>query len=251
MYYLYGITERAMLEGVSERVGIGKPPRPVKELRVGDYNVIVSELNRIGALTPADAVAHSNLLEDIGQSQTVIPVRLGTVADDLEDLSGVVKNNQNVLSDLLHRLTGRMEVGIKIYWTDKLLQETVSKYVDLDRAQLDSMVNPARERDIAIEVGQVAAQITDGWRESTLAQLAARLGPRADDMAIGRLTSIYMLANVSFLIRRDAGPRFRDEVDQFGVDIGEGFQIHYVDSLPPFNFANLILGRKEHGGIVS
>ncbi len=236
---------------LSELAGIGSPPYSVQTYRLGDHYVIVSEWERAGVLTPADAVAHARLLENVGKAQTVVPVRLGTVAQDLKDLDRAIKDNEGALSDLLYKLAGRMEVGIKVYWTDKLLQETIAKHVDLERAKIDSLMNPAREREIAMEVGQVAQQITDEWRERALSLLMTRLRPHTDDAVIGRLTSIYMLANVSFLIRRDAEPIFQAEVCQLGVDIGKDFEIHYANNLPPFNFANLNLRRNAHGGTVS
>jgi hypothetical protein len=251
MLYLYGITDESLSDRLAELKGIGNPPEPVTSIQVGHYHVIISELDRTRHFGPGDAAAHSRVLECIGESPAVIPIRLGTVADNIQDLTEVVNANRASLDDLINRFTGRVEVGIKIYWNENLLRQAMSKLVDLDKARLDSSKNPAQAHDIAVEIGQMAERITNSWREEIISKAIRLLRPMADDMAMGQLTSIYMLCNVSFLISRRHGEAFRTLVYQLGDEVGEEFQIHYVENLPPFSFANITLGRNDHGGNIS
>lgn len=251
MLYLYGIAAGDRERRLGEVKGIGRPARPVFSVPTAPWSLIVSTVDRSDLLTPDDAVAHSRVLEHVNRTETVIPVRLGTVAGSEEELKAVVATHQEALAALMHRVNGRVEMGIKVYWNDELLQETLARHIDLGGVRAESARDPARAYHIALEVGQLAEQITNDWREQIIRKITERLRPKADDMTIGKLSSIYMLCNVSFLIERQQAESFGAAVDQLSKDLNEKFRLHYVEDLPPFSFANLALGGPGDGGVLA
>ncbi len=252
MLYLYGITADGSDQRLREVDGVGSPSRPVFSIPAGEWSLVVSTLEGLEPFTPDDAVAHARVLEHISRRGTVLPVRMGTVASSEEELKAVVANHRSALVHLMQHVSGRMEVGIKVYWTDELLQETLARRIDLAGLRAESVRNPTRAYDIALEVGQFGEQITNDWREEIIGKITGRLGPKADDMAIGKQSSAYMLCNVSFLIAREKADAFRAAVQQLGKDINEKFRLHYVEALPPFSFADLALGGgPDDGGVLA
>ena len=247
MLYVYGIVRGHALETMRDLVGIGTPPTVVKAIRANEYDVIVSEFAHLNTLSADDAITHSNVLGDLFEKTTVIPVKFGTIVSGADDLVAMIDAGRGQLEDEFRRLKGRLEVGIKIYWEQKALQDQVLKRIDLDQAKKDSANTAEGLYSLEIQVGQIAEQIIGHWRDTFSQAVADLLEPLADDVVIGKLISIYMLYNVSFLILRNRQGAFQKQVYKLEENFGTEFRIHYVDNLPPFNFVNLKLGSPVDG----
>jgi hypothetical protein len=214
---------------------------------MGKFFALVSERGS-EELTADDAVVHSAVLTASLDNHTVIPVRFGTTADHPDDVARLVEDNRHILDRLAKRLRGRMETGVKVFWGKEALKEAVSAYVNLEQVKADSAVRPKESYAKAVEVGQTAERIIADWRGTVLAGLRDTLAPLADDSAEGRLVSIYMLCNVSFLVRARKAEMFKRHVFRLEEQWGETFRIHYVDRLPPFSFSTFAMGRSEEDG---
>lgn len=247
MLYVYGIVRDHALETVKTLTGIGTPPASVMAIRANEYDIIVSEFTHLNTLNANDALTHSKVLGDLFEETTVIPVKFGTTVSQAADLVAMIDADREQLEDEFRKLKGHLEVGIKIYWEQKALQTQVLKHIDLTQAQKNSARTAEGLYALEIQVGQIAEQIIGHWRDTFSQAVADLLEPLADDVVIGKLISIYMLYNVSFLISRNRQEAFQKQVYKLEENFGTEFRIHYVDNLPPFNFVNLKLGSPADG----
>ncbi len=242
MIYIYGIIRNGCAPELDQYTGIGSPPAHVQAIPTEDYDFVVSEVEQPGTLTPDDVITHANVLNKLFDSTEVIPVKFGTVVPGVSNLPDLIRSNRKTLKDVFKQLQGRVEVGLKIYWQPESLKTRIQEHFDIDRAKREMTENPESTYAWEIEIGQMAEQVIEQWRQTLIQTIERVLAPMADDMVIGNMISIYMLCNVSFLIARNKGPAFQTQVFKLEEKFGRDVQIHYVDNLPPFNFIDLQLG---------
>ncbi len=242
MFYVYGIVRKDSINSLADYTGIGNPPSPIKSISVDGYDIIVSELEHLEKLEPEDVVTHSNVLNKLFAVTEVIPVKFGTVSPESLELFNIIRSNSTKLEDTLRKIQGRMEVGLKIYWQQSALQAKILEYFDLARAQKEYGQNRDGSYALEIKIGQIAEEIVEQWRETLIHTIETMIEPLADDAVTGKLISIYMLCNLSFLIPRAKRDVFQEQIYKLEDKFGRELQINYVDNLPPFNFIDLKLG---------
>jgi hypothetical protein len=242
MFYVYGIVRKDAIRSLEDYPGIGKPSSRVKSITVDAYDLIVSEVDHLEKLDPEDVVAHSNVLDQLFAESEVIPVKFGTLSKDPSDLSLMIHNNRDKLRDTFKKIQGRMEVGLKIYWQQSAVQTKIQERLDVARARKESGQTGEGFYALEIKIGQIAQEIVEEWRDVLIRTIDGMITPLADDVTTGKLISVYMLCNLSFLIKRSKREIFRDQIFKLETKFGRDCQINYVDNLPPFNFIDLKLG---------
>ena len=104
----------------------------------GRLAAVVSQLG-VGQVRPqrANLAAHHRVLHDLAEEQPVLPVVFGTITGSEEKLRRVLRRNQDALSELLDRLQGKVEMGLKVYWD----LPNVFEYFVATHQELESMRN--------------------------------------------------------------------------------------------------------------
>jgi Gas vesicle synthesis protein GvpL/GvpF len=235
--YVYGV-----VSGGAQPEGTGVGSRPVEIVAEGDVAALVSAVpaGEFGeaslrerledrAWLERTAREHEDALERTLASSTVIPFRLCTVYESRDGLRGFLSAHGPALADLLRRLDGRVELGVKAYFA-KAPAETGEP-----QSGRDYLLRRQREREAAEEAARFKVECAQASHER-LADAAedARANPPQPPELSGRTDE--MLLNGAYLVRRDDG-RLADAVAELESRYGShGVTYEVTGPWPPYNF---------------
>ena len=241
--YVYGIIEAK--EGVSfGRMGIGGAGERVYAVTHGDIAAVVSRTAVfIFDPTRENALAHEHVIETVMKTHTIIPMSFGTVFRTDDDIREVLRSIYPSVKDVLQRMWGKVEFGLKVTWDrdhviDELKrdhdeihrfhQEITRKHLQstyFARMQLGRMIDKA----MAERSAEYVREIYEGLRRICVAS--------RDNKPIGD----KMILNAAFLIESEREAEFDAAVNRIAKKFGDRLNFKYTGPWPPYNFVNIRL----------
>ncbi|MEM8895545.1 MAG: GvpL/GvpF family gas vesicle protein [Bacteroidota bacterium] len=73
------------------------------------------------------AVHHQEVLATAGSESTLVPLKFGRVFSSEESIQSMLKEKERYFTDLLHRLDGKQEWGLKLFFNPATLQSWLEK----------------------------------------------------------------------------------------------------------------------------
>jgi hypothetical protein len=241
--YVYGIIagENALSFGKS---GIGGE---ITDVYTVQYNGLAAVSSRVKLAildaTRENALAHEHVVERVMNTHTIIPMSFGTVFRTEDDIRQVLKSIHPSLRDVLEKMEGKIEFGLKVTWDRdkvierlkredseirKFIQELSKKHLQstyFARMQLGRMIDRAM-----IERGaEIVKEIYDSLRPVCVAS--------RDNKPIGE----KMILNAAFLLERRKEAEFDRTVNRISDKFKNILAFRYSGPWPPYNFVNIRL----------
>ncbi|MFD7707237.1 GvpL/GvpF family gas vesicle protein [Streptomyces sp. NPDC059785] len=233
--YIYGIaasSHPALPDGID---GVGKPPRTVRVIEEGDLTAIVSDAPE--GLRPKrnDLLAHQNVLSEAGAGGPVLPMRFGSVAPDDAAVKSVLAERADHYAERLQALAGKVEYNVKASHDE----EAVLHRVMYGNPEIRAFAEANRQAgggsyEDRLRLGELVAAEVQGLESADGAAVQQALEPLSDAVSVGP-ESTGWLANVSFLVERDAPQRFLEAVDALRKDFPH-LELRVNGPLPPYSF---------------
>ncbi|GGW93964.1 GvpL/GvpF family gas vesicle protein [Streptomyces lomondensis] len=233
--YVYGIAASSH-PGLPEGMGgVGDPPRPVRILREGDLAAVVSDAPEGLRPKRKDLLAHQNVLSEAGAAGCVLPMRFGSVAPDDNAVTGVLAERAEHYKERLRTLDGRVEYNVKA----NHVEEAVLHQVMAENPEIRGLAEANRQAgggsyDDKIRLGEMVAAAVKAREADDAAALQDILEPVAQAVSVGP-ESTGWLANVSFLVDREAAENFLAAVEQARKDLPH-LEVRVNGPLPPYSF---------------
>lgn len=236
--YIYGIiaTDEAANFGP---IGIDEGDEVVTIGTAGLSAVISRAGDELFEASRENLTAHTKVVEKVAERFAILPMRFCTVAESTDEVVNFLEANARGLKNSLKDIEGKVEVGIKIIWTDmKKMYEEIAKE---NRA-----IRALKERGA---VGQQALIRAGELVEAALEEKKAVEGEeylrplKRGPVKVKELESKTedMVANVSFLLDRDWLQEFDARVEQIASEHEGRIDVKYVGPMPPFSFVDLQL----------
>jgi hypothetical protein len=132
--YIYGVLDACSAIGI-DALGRGVAGGLVEILGHGSLRALVSTVDPGEvAQTRRNMLAHTAVLERTMAQATVLPVRFGTVAPDVDALSRCMARNEATFRTAMQTIEGRIELGVKASWRDGIVfAEILENDTDLCR----------------------------------------------------------------------------------------------------------------------
>jgi hypothetical protein len=202
-----------------------------------------TELSEIDP-TRKNVQAHTIVQEELLKEYCLLPMGFGMVATDESEVRRLLENNYHGLLGELHRLDGKIEVELKVFWD----QETVIKEIqgesqELSRlkAKVSAASSPVEVRDLLIEAGKLVESIVRDWKTRYAELVYAILQELSFEAKVNDPVGIKNLLNASFLIEKSRESEFKEQVYKLDAKFQDKMNFKYVGPLPPYNFVNLKL----------
>lgn len=235
--YVYGITAAshpALPEGLG---GVGDPALPVRVLTEGDLAAIVSDSPEGLRPKRRDLLAHQNVLSEAGAGGCILPMRFGSVAPDDGTVTGVLAERQEHYKERLRTLDGKVEYNVKATHDE----EAVLHRVMSDNPEIRAVTEANRKAgggsyDERLRLGEMVVAAVKAREAEDAGEVQRALEPVADAISVGPESSGW-LANVSFLVERDAAASFLEAVDQLRKDHPH-LDLRVNGPLPPYSFVD-------------
>jgi hypothetical protein len=193
--------------------------------------------------TRENALAHEHVVERVMNAHTIIPMSFGTVFRTEDDIREVLKSIYPSLRDVLEKMGGKIEFGLKVTWDrDKVIEqlkrendeirqfirELAKKHLQstyFARMQLGRMI----DRALLERGAEIVREIYDSLRPVCVAS--------RDNKPIGE----KMILNAAFLLERKKEAEFDRTVNRISDRFKNILSFRYSGPWPPYNFVNIRL----------
>jgi hypothetical protein len=182
------------------------------------------------------ARAHDAVISAVARSGAVIPVRMATVYLDDGRVRKLLESRRQDFGATLTRLSGRAEVGVKVY-ADPTRLATTDAGQDDDGSRTGTSYLMRRRRELASrEEAYRAAALEADRIHGTLMRYAVdgKRKPPPDRSLSGR--DELTVLNGTYLVDSDAVGFFRETVVALGLSTGR-LSLETTGPWPPYSFA--------------
>ena len=235
--YVYGITAASHPALPEDLGGVGDPALPVRVLTEGDLAAIVSDSPEGLRPKRRDLLAHQNVLSEAGAGGCILPMRFGSVAPDDGTVTGVLAEHSEHYKERLRTLDGKVEYNVKATHDE----EAVLHRVMSDNPEIRAVTEANRKAgggsyDERLRLGEMVVAAVKAREAEDAGEVQRALEPVAEAISVGPESSGW-LANVSFLVERDAAASFLEEVDQLRK-AHPHLDLRVNGPLPPYSFVD-------------
>ncbi|WP_129629561.1 GvpL/GvpF family gas vesicle protein [Candidatus Oscillochloris fontis] len=240
--YLYAIIRCSETQVIAAR-GIHEDGPQVYTIPYRDLAAVVSdspceeyESSRRNMLT------HTRVLEAVMQHYTVLPISFGIVAPDVETIRDqLLVRGYDDFTTQINDLDGRIELGLKVFWTDEQFFREIADQEPAIRALRDSIVGKPAERTYyeRIRLGEMVEAAIAQRRDADSEQILAALRPLAHALLTQPILTDRMVVNAAFLLNREDEARFDAAIHDLDAQFGSRMLFKSVGPVPPYNFVNL------------
>lgn len=238
--YLYGITpnnqaRRWKLQGIN-----GAPL--IYTISHDGLSAIVS--NGAGELleaTQEDLLTHNRVLEQVMQSCSVLPLRLGTVARDAADVHAFLHTSQRPLRNALKQIERKVEFDVEAAWNGGEIFKLIEEQDDEVRKFKENAIAAGKplKPDEQIAAGILVANAIARQRAQFATAVEEELKPLSERVSSLKSRSTETVFNAAFLVHEERAKAFEAAIYRLGDLHGRILKFRYAGPLPCYSFVNL------------
>jgi len=237
--YVYGIVAA---ENVAEQLGSGVENACVEALGEGDLAAIGSRL-RESNLRPqrSNLTAHHRVLSDLDAAGAVLPVAFGMIAGNEDDLREMLARNRSSLRNLLSRVWGKVEMGLKVYWdTANAFEYLVATHRELE-AMRDRLFQRGRTptTEEKIELGRLFQYVLKQSRERHTQRVVEALSPYCAETCGVDPGEERMIMKLACLVEKNLQPLWEEGVHEAASHFDNHYRFEYSGPWPPYSFVDV------------
>ncbi len=178
----------------------------------------------------------------VAEDCTTIPARFGQVAADADSVRRLLRANYDEIRRELGRLQGKVEMGVKIFWTvGNVFEYVVGKNRELKNLRarlLRDSVSLTRQQQI--DVGALTYGKLNEMRGEITEKAIAVLQDSVEEVEIKQLTEEKVVMLGSFLVSKNRRNDFDAAAQKVADLLGEDYAIKVDGPWVPFSFARRI-----------
>jgi len=244
--YLYGLIRTDEDMGFGE-IGLeydGKPGR-VYTLRVDSIAAVVSDYAARGKILPLrrNLDPHNRVIREVMKRVTIVPMTFGHVAKGTDEISRMMRRNRSDIRSQLDRVSGKVEMSLKIKWgVENIFEHFVSVDPEL-RAQRDEIFGRSGtpSQPEMIELGRMFEQRLTREREEQTERVIELFRSYSGEVKVNPPKNEKVLMDLALLVDRSELKRFEEQVYQVANSFPAEYVFDYTGPWAPFNFVELDL----------
>jgi len=232
--YVYGVVDA----GVAAPDSCGIAAQPLRSVAADGIAAIVSDVpGSEPPLARAALTAHSEVLEAVLATATILPMRFGVIMDgDAAVRTQLLEPHRDELRAQLDRLDGRVELTLRATYEEApLLREIMASEPRIRAVHAASSGSYIEQ----LRLGEMIAEAVEARRRLDTDRILSVLAPLAEDYQLAEPRHERMALSASFLIPRSDIAAFDAAVDDVGRSQGDRMRLRYTGPLPPHSFVNL------------
>ena len=239
--YLYAVGPASDGRGFGP---IGLDGGRVYSITHGPVSAVVSDVPEKIRPERRQLAAHQEVLKRLGAETTaVLPVTFGVVADGPEAVRRILSLNRQTFLEQLRRVTGRVEMGLRVTWdVPSIFEYFVHTHSEL-RAARDRFFSGRREstQDDKIELGRLFDRLLTEDREAHTERVVEVLTPSCADIRRGKPRNEREVVNLACLVGRDEQAAFEAQVFEAAKLFDNNYAFDYNGPWAPHHFVDLRL----------
>lgn len=239
--YVYGLTRPGLDLRIETAAVVGAA---VRTLPLPGFDALISEIDTPEIKqTRRNMLAHTRVLEEALKFGPVLPTRFGLIAESAEQIAAAVESQRPKLAELLTRLDGKVEMGVRINFDRAAIMREIAAEnpaIAARIAQLRKLPEAATHFE-RIDLGQAIAQLLANKRSAEETALFAQLAPVAEDRLLQAPDDDIQALKADCLICASAEAQFTAFVEALAQK-GEGrWNVRLIGPAPPFNYVRVRL----------
>jgi len=223
-------------------IGIGDIPVKVFTIHFQDLALVVSRsAAKTYDPTRKYAMAHEKVISTVMKEYPVVPMSFGLVCKDEKLAEQVLIKNYSVLMEKLELFTGRLEVGLKVWWKKDIFQDEMFR-VNPRLAALKKQIEAKTTSETyikTVEFGKLVQQTADEQRSSYEREIFKPLQGLAVAAKLNKLIGELMVFNAAFLIDKSREHEFDLKVNELYLAHQDKLNFKYTGPWPPYNFVEI------------
>lgn len=240
--YIYGIIEEPKPRKFSF---CGVVEAGVYTINYQNLAAVVSdiELQEIDP-TRKNVHTHTVVQDELLKEYFLLPMGFGIIARSEDEVRRLLEKNYHGLVSELKRLTGKIEVELKVFWDgEAIVKELQSKSEEFSKlkVKIKTASSPVEARSLMVEAGELVEHIALDWKAKYAEQVYEILKGLSLEAKSNSLVGVKNLLNTSFLIEKSRESEFKEKVYKLDAEYQGRVNFKYVGPLPPYNFINLKL----------
>lgn len=244
--YIYAIIEGSEPEEFVTP-GIGGRGDKVYTMHQNGLAAVVSSSPRDTYPVRRDNVmAHQKVLEEVMERFSLLPVRFCTIAEDEEKIKEKLLNGRSAeFKDLLMTMKGKVELGVRAFWTnlEGIFAEIVSENDEIAQLKQKIAEEKSEQKVYAgkIKIGEMVERALGGKKKTEAQTLLDSLTSLAEDFRENRVLGDRNILNAPFLVRKEKEAQFDRKINQLQQQFGERTRLDYFGPIPPCNFVEVVV----------
>lgn len=241
--YMYGVI-RSGPPAVAARSNLGGS---AEDTYVVEYNDLAAVVSRTPVFildpTRENALAHEHVIETVMKNRTIIPMSFGTVFRTDEDVRQVLRSIYPSLEEVLQRMEGKLEFGLKVTWDrDRIIEELKNEHAEIRRFHQELMRRQLQSTYFArVQLGRMIDKALADLASDYIRIVYDGLRNVCVASSEGRPIGDMMILNASFLIEKEHEAAFEAAVHHVAHTCGDRLNFKYTGPWPPYNFVSIHL----------
>ena len=191
-----------------------------------------------------NTMAHQKVLEEVMKGFTVLPVRYCTIAEDEEKIKQkLLKARSREFKDLLAEMKGKVELGVRAFWTDMnaIFTETIEENPPIRQLKdlLVQETNIQRQYAGKIKIGQMVQKALEEKKKTEAQELLVALKPLSVDLRERKVYGDQNIFNTAFLVEKTKDREFDEKINELEKKLGQRTKLKYFGPIPPCNFVEV------------
>ncbi|WP_457518908.1 GvpL/GvpF family gas vesicle protein [Streptomyces sp. TE33382] len=215
--------------------GVGSPPAPIRTVRQGLLDAVISDAPTQLRARRRDLLAHQDLLMRLADEGPVLPMRFGMVAPDEKTILCQLAASESEHVAALAQLVGRIEINVKALPAQNALAALVAEEKSVRQLRAAARRHPGYEA--SVRLGEAIAAALTRRAAAAGQRILRELAPRARAVAAGPEVSGCAL-NVSFLVDHSESDSFLSEARNCAEAHQEHVELRLAGPLPCYSFVS-------------
>jgi hypothetical protein len=176
-----------------------------------------------------DLLRHAEVVQKAFDRDTVVPLRFGTVVDDV--VADLLEPRHDELVALLRSLEGLAELTVRvIFREDDVLRALLQEQPRLERL---------RRSAPPVQLGEAVARAVDARRAAVARQVVDAVQPYVRDTAIDELRTTLDVLRAAFLVEGGRQAAVEAELERLAREHAGTASFKVTGPLPPHHFVQL------------
>ena len=225
-------------------IGIGGRGDKVYTVHYKEFGAVVSNCPLIVFdPTRENALAHEHVNEVVMKDFTVLPMSFGTVFRTENDIKEFLKGTYEALSDVLQKMEGKIEFGLKVNWDkDQVIKEIETENEDIRRLKEEISSNTSTSTYFSrMQLGRVVESALQAKADAYVTEIYESLRDAAIASRSNKPIGDKMIMNAAFLVERDRATTFDQKVQEIALRYEGKLSFRYTGPWPPYNFVTIRL----------
>ena len=179
----------------------------------------------------------------LSQTGAMLPMAFGIIADGPKAVQKIMARNHEAFLKQLQRVTGMVEMGLRVSWdVANIFEYFINTHEDL-RAARDRFMGPYRNpsQEDKIELGRLFDRHLNDDREAYTEQVEEILTAYCQEIKRNKCRGESEVMNVACLVSRTGQDRFEEGVFEAAKLFDNNFTFDYNGPWAPHNFVELNL----------